>query len=95
LTQANYPSVAPYNSEVHGWTYDAIGNRLSNTVNGVPQTYSYFKNGSNPLNGQRPSSDSINAYTYDANGNTMPTATPSRGTAQGATSPSGGTPTTA
>ncbi len=65
------PSGAPYNGEVHGWTYDAIGNRLTNTVNGVPQTYSYFKNGSNPLSGQRLSSDGLNAYTYDANGNTL------------------------
>jgi RHS repeat-associated protein len=64
-------SGAPYNGEVHGWTYDAIGNRLTNTVNGVPQTYAYFKNGSNPLNGQRLSSDSVNAYSYDANGNNL------------------------
>jgi RHS repeat-associated protein len=71
LTQASYPSVAPYNGEVHAWTYDAIGNRLTNTVNGVPQTYTYFKNGSNQLNGQRLQSDSVNAYTYDANGNTL------------------------
>jgi RHS repeat-associated protein len=71
LTQANYPAPAPYNGEVHGWTYDAIGNRLTNTVNGVAQTYTYVKNGSNQLNGQRLSSDSVNAYTYDANGNTI------------------------
>jgi RHS repeat-associated protein len=71
LIQASYPSVAPYNGEVHGWTYDAIGNRLTNTVNGVPQTYTYFKNGTNQLNGQRLSSDGVNAYTYDANGNTL------------------------
>ena len=44
---------------------------LTNTVNGTPQTYTYFKNGSNPLNGQRLSSDSVNAYTYDANGNDL------------------------
>ncbi len=56
---------------MHGWTYDAIGNRLTNTVNGVPQSYTYFKNGTNQLNGQRLSSDSVNAYTYDANGNTL------------------------
>jgi hypothetical protein len=53
LTQANYPAPPPYNGEVHAWTYDAIGNRLTNTVNGVPQTYTYLKNGPNPLNGQR------------------------------------------
>jgi YD repeat-containing protein len=40
-------------------------------VNGVPQAYTYFKNGSNPLNGQRLSSDGIDSYTFDANGNTL------------------------
>jgi YD repeat-containing protein len=71
LIQATYPASAPYSGEVDGWTYDAIGNRLTNTVNGSPQTHSYFKNGSNQLNGQRLSSDGVNAYTYDANGNTI------------------------
>ena len=71
MTQANYPAPAPYNGEVHAWTYDALGNRLTNTVNGVPQTYTYFKNGSNPLNGQRLSSDSVNTYTYNPNGNSL------------------------
>jgi RHS repeat-associated protein len=71
LTRANYPAPAPYNGEVHAWTYDALGNRLTNTVNGVPQTYTYFKNGSNPLNGQRLQSDSVNTYTYTPNGNTL------------------------
>ena len=70
LTQAGYPAPAPYNGEVDAWTYDAIGNRTTKTVNGTPTAYSYFKNGSNPLNGQRLQSDGTNAYTYDANGNT-------------------------
>jgi RHS repeat-associated protein len=70
LNQVQYPNVAPYNAEVDSWTYDGIGNRLTNTVNGNTQTYTYFKNGQNPLNGQRLSSDGTNSYTYDANGNT-------------------------
>jgi RHS repeat-associated protein len=53
------------------WTYDAIGNRLTSTVDGEPRTYTYFKNGTNPLNGQRLASDGELAYTYDANGNTL------------------------
>jgi RHS repeat-associated protein len=40
-------------------------------VDGEPRTYTYFKNGSNPLNGQRLASDGELAYTYDANGNTL------------------------
>lgn len=68
LTGATYPNVAPFNGEVDGWTYDAIGNRTSQTVNGTPTSYTYFKNGSNPLNGQRLQSDGTNTYGYDANG---------------------------
>jgi RHS repeat-associated protein len=71
LTRTDYPSGAPFNGEVHQWTYDAIGNRLTNTVNSTTQTYAYFKNGANPLNGQRLSSDGVNAYTWDANGSDL------------------------
>ncbi len=71
LIQASYPGAAPFNGEVDSWTYDAIGNRLANIVNGTPQNYSYFKNSSNPLNGQRLSSDGNNSYSYDANGSTL------------------------
>lgn len=71
LTRADYPAGSPFNGESHSWTYDAIGNRLTNTVNGSTQTYTYLKNGSNPLNGQRLSSDGVNAYTWDANGSNL------------------------
>ncbi|HUM02066.1 MAG TPA: hypothetical protein VL084_07250, partial [Thermoanaerobaculia bacterium] len=40
-------------------------------MNGVPTAYTYLKNGANPLNGQRLSSDGINAYTWDANGSNL------------------------
>jgi RHS repeat-associated protein len=70
LTKATYPNVAPFNSEVDSWTYDAIGNRLADTVNGSTQTYGYQKIGTNQLNWQRLLSDGSNSYTYDANGNT-------------------------
>jgi RHS repeat-associated protein len=76
LTQTDYPNVAPFNAEVDSWTYDAIGNRLTNTVNGTTQTYAYFKNGSNQLNGQKISSDSVNTYTYDNRGDTKTQVTP-------------------
>ena len=70
LTKATYPTAAPFNGEVDSWTYDAIGNRLTNTVNGSTQNYSYQKIGANPLNWQRLLSDGSNSYTYDANGDT-------------------------
>jgi RHS repeat-associated protein len=69
LTGTTYPNVAPFNGEVHAWTYDNIGNRLTNTVNASTANYTYFKNGSNPLNGQRLQSDGVKTYAYDANGN--------------------------
>jgi hypothetical protein len=69
LNRADYPNVAPFNAEIDSWTYDAIGNRLTNTVNGNTANYTYFKNGSNPLNGQRLQSDGNNTYAYDNNGN--------------------------
>jgi RHS repeat-associated protein len=68
LTGADYPSAPPFNSEVDRWTYDAIGNRATATVNGVVSTYSYAKNGTNSLSGQRLTSDGANTYAYDANG---------------------------
>jgi RHS repeat-associated protein len=71
LVQAGYPPAAPFGGEVDSWQYDAIGNRLTNTINGTPQNYSYLKNLSNPLNGQRLSNDGSNAYTYDANGSIL------------------------
>jgi RHS repeat-associated protein len=71
LTQADYPSGPPFNAEVDQWTYDAIGNRLTTTVNASTQTHAYLKNGANPLNGQRLSSDGVNAYTWDGNGSNL------------------------
>ncbi len=52
LVKAQYPAAPPFNGEVDQWTYDAIGNRLTNQVNAAIQSYTYFKNGANPLDGQ-------------------------------------------
>lgn len=71
LNRTDYPNVAPFSGEVHSWSYDAIGNRLTNTVNSSTQNYSYFLNGGNPNNGQRLQSDGVNNYTYDNNGNSV------------------------
>jgi RHS repeat-associated protein len=70
LTRVDYPNAAPFNAEIDSWTYDAIGNRLTNTVNGSTTNYAYQKIGANPNNWQRLTSDGTNSYTYDANGNT-------------------------
>jgi RHS repeat-associated protein len=40
-------------------------------VNGLTQTYAYLKNGANPLNGQRLSSDGVNSLTWDASGSNL------------------------
>ena len=68
LVKAEYPAGGPFSGEVHEWTYDALGNRISSKVNGAGPSYTYKKNGANPLNGQQLSSDGVNGYTYDANG---------------------------
>ena len=76
LVRSDYPNVAPFSGEIDSWTYDAIGNRLTNTMNASTQNYTYFKNPGNPLNGQRLQSDSVNSYTYDADGDTQTQVTP-------------------
>ncbi|HQQ78068.1 MAG TPA: RHS repeat-associated core domain-containing protein, partial [Thermoanaerobaculia bacterium] len=68
LKKAEYPAAAPFNSEVHQWTYDAIGNRLTNQVNAAIQTYTYEKIGANPKNAQKLLGDGVNTYAYDFNG---------------------------
>jgi RHS repeat-associated protein len=77
LTKVDYPTAAPWNGEVHSWTYDAIGNRLTNTVNSTTQTYTYEKIGSNPLNWQWMLSDGVNTYSYQGTGATLSKSGPS------------------
>lgn len=62
LIRADHP-----NGQYETWTYDAIGNRTST----LTSTYTYYKNGQNPLNGQRLRSYSAGFpdLLYDANGN--------------------------
>ncbi|MBV9497559.1 MAG: transglycosylase SLT domain-containing protein [Acidobacteria bacterium] len=70
LTRADYPVAGALNGDTHSWTYDAIGNRLTATVNTTTRTYTYQSAGTNPNAWQRMSSDGLSAYAYDANGNT-------------------------
>jgi RHS repeat-associated protein len=51
------------------WTYDAIGNRLTQTAGGTTTTYSYVKNGTNPNNSARLATAGANALSHDVNGN--------------------------
>ena len=71
LAKVTYPAAAPFAGEVDSWSYDAIGNRLAATVNGVTTPYTYQKVGANPLNWDRLLNDGTNAYSYDANGGTL------------------------
>ena len=72
-TQTKYAYDADYQlttaiqaPNVYSYTYDAIGNRTS----AQNVAYSYYKNGTNPLNGQRLRNNGGAAdFTYDANGN--------------------------
>jgi RHS repeat-associated protein len=68
LTRAEYPAGAPFNSEVHTWTYDGIGNRATQGIGANVQTYTYLKAAGNPLNGQRLESDGVDSYGYDPAG---------------------------
>ncbi|KAA3646532.1 MAG: hypothetical protein DWQ07_10000 [Chloroflexi bacterium] len=59
LTEANYDDGSFFH-----YSYDAVGNRLTEDANGVVSTYSYdIANRLTDLNGQ--------AYTWDANGNLL------------------------
>ena len=49
LAKVTYPNVAPWSGEVDSWTYDALGNRTSQTVNGVTINYAYQKIRERPL----------------------------------------------
>ncbi|PWT88373.1 MAG: hypothetical protein C5B54_10720 [Acidobacteria bacterium] len=67
LTRADYPNVAPFNGEIDSWTYDAIGNRLTNTTNGVTANYSYALQSGHTTD--RLLGDGSSSYTYDGAGN--------------------------
>lgn len=69
LIGADYPPQAPYDGEIHRWSYDAIGNRLATTIDGQSQAYSYQRLGSSQENWQRLISDGTTSYTFDLNGN--------------------------
>lgn len=73
LIRVDYPPAAPFNGEVGQWTYDLIGNRLTNTVNGQTQILTYQSAGTNPNNWQRLLSDGVNSYAFDPNGNVLAT----------------------
>lgn len=56
---------------VYRWTYDSIGNRTGASAGGSNNAYTYFRNGSNPLNGQRLQCDGTSTWTYDSAGNAL------------------------
>ncbi|HVT18588.1 MAG TPA: RHS repeat-associated core domain-containing protein [Thermoanaerobaculia bacterium] len=79
LTRVDYPSAPPFLGETDSWSFDALGNITSFVQNGMARPFTYFKNGTNPLNGQRLQSDGTRTFAYDADGN-LASATSSAGT---------------
>jgi len=51
------------------WTYDGIGNRLSQTSGSSTTTYAYVKNGTNQSNSARLATAGSTAVSHDLNGN--------------------------
>jgi RHS repeat-associated protein len=51
------------------WTYDAIGNRLTQTAGGTTTSYAYVKNGTNPNNSARLATAGTEAASHDFDGN--------------------------
>jgi YD repeat-containing protein len=70
LREVRYPPGEPFNGEIHEWSYDALGNRLSTTVNGESSEYTYTLSSEDSAAGQRLLSDGFSSFSYDGNGNT-------------------------
>jgi RHS repeat-associated protein len=51
------------------WTYDAIGNRLTQTAGGTTTSYAYVKNGTNPNNSARLATAGTETASHDFDGN--------------------------
>ncbi len=59
LTNVSYP-----NGDTVAYGYDAVGNRTSHTINGVPKTNTFDQ-------ANRMTASGADTYTYDANGNQL------------------------
>ena len=80
LTGAQYPGASPFNGELHEWTYDALGNRLTSSIDGSAVSYNYEQVGQPPTNWVRLSSAGVDNFDYDANGSLVEEDTPSGNT---------------
>lgn len=68
LTSVNYG-----NGRTQSFTYDAVGNRMTQTVNGTPTSYAY--DAADRLTSETTSAQTT-SYTYDSNGNLITRAAP-------------------
>jgi RHS repeat-associated protein len=66
LTRARTTSTS---TSEQSWTYDAIGNRLSQTAGASTTGYTYVKNGTNPNNSARLATVGTSPVSHDFNGN--------------------------
>lgn len=64
LTQASYPNISPFSGEFDSWTYDGIGNRLTESVSGNLVSWDSYSGGSRLLLGVNPNT----TFGYNNNG---------------------------
>lgn len=83
LTGAEYPVSHPLAGQVHQWTYDAMGNRVTASDGGAITAYSYQHIGSNPASWRRLATAGNVTYAYDAAGNTTTRADSNQSTSFG------------
>lgn len=61
----------PADGTAYQWSYDAIGNRITSTTNGVTTAYTYITNGQSSTNGQRLATAGDISFSYDFNGSVI------------------------
>lgn len=71
LTGVDYPATTRIAAEQDRWSYDSVGNRTSESVDGSTEDYTYQQLGQNAENWQRLLAAGATSYTYDADGNTV------------------------
>ena len=71
LTRVEYGPSSPLGDEWISWTYDLLGNRLTEGSPAGQINYSYQKLDSNPANWTRLVSEGASSYAYDLNGNLL------------------------
>lgn len=71
LTRVEHDPSSPMGEDWTSWTYDLLGNRLTETSPSVQTSYNYQKIGGNPANWTRLLSEGTRSYEYDVNGSLL------------------------